>query len=59
VTGRTNEEKADTGRAPVISAPAFAGRQQELTALGRALAGPPALVLVEGEAGIGKSRLLR
>ena len=59
VTGRANEQKGDTGRVPVISAPAFAGRQQELAALGRALAGPPALVLVEGEAGIGKSRLVR
>jgi DNA-binding CsgD family transcriptional regulator/tetratricopeptide (TPR) repeat protein len=58
-TGRVNGERRDTGRVPVISAPAFAGRQQELAALGRVLAGPPALVLVEGEAGIGKSRLVR
>ncbi len=57
--GRANDEKGDTGRVPVISAPAFAGRQRELAALGRVLAGPPALVLVEGEAGIGKSRLVR
>jgi DNA-binding CsgD family transcriptional regulator len=44
---------------PVISAPAFTGRQRELAALGRAVAEPAALVLVEGEAGIGKSRLMR
>jgi len=59
VTGRTNAEKGGTGRVSVISAPAFAGRQQELAALGQVLGGPPALVLVEGEAGIGKSRLVR
>ena len=58
-TGRASEERGDAGRVPVISAPAFAGRQQELAALARALAGPPALVLVEGETGIGKSRLVR
>ena len=42
-----------------MSSPAFVGRQWELSALGRSLATPPAVVLVEGEAGIGKSRLLR
>jgi DNA-binding CsgD family transcriptional regulator/tetratricopeptide (TPR) repeat protein len=35
------------------------GRDHELAGLARALAAPPAVVLVEGEAGIGKSRLLR
>ncbi|WP_369226599.1 AAA family ATPase [Streptomyces sp. R39] len=39
--------------------PRFVGRRAELAALAAALAGPPALVLVEGEAGIGKSRLVR
>jgi DNA-binding CsgD family transcriptional regulator/tetratricopeptide (TPR) repeat protein len=34
------------------------GRGQELVSLTRALARPPAVVLIEGEAGIGKSKLL-
>jgi AAA+ ATPase superfamily predicted ATPase len=44
---------------PRISAPAFAGRHEEMAALRQALAAPPALVLVEGAARIGKSRLIR
>jgi DNA-binding CsgD family transcriptional regulator len=52
-------EGGRAGRVPAISAPAFTGRQEELAALSRALASPPAVVLVEGEAGIGKSRLVR
>lgn len=43
---------------PAISAPRFVGREREMAALVRVLATPPALILVEGEAGIGKSRLL-
>ena len=39
-------------------APAFVGRGRELAAAARALARPPALVLIEGEAGIGKTRLV-
>jgi transcriptional regulator with AAA-type ATPase domain len=35
----------------------FAGRGRELVALASALAGLPAVVLIEGEAGVGKSRL--
>lgn len=35
------------------------GRARELATLAGVLAEPPALVLVEGEAGVGKSRLLR
>jgi DNA-binding CsgD family transcriptional regulator len=42
----------------VLAAPAFVGRERELAAAARALARPPALVLIEGEAGIGKTRLL-
>jgi DNA-binding CsgD family transcriptional regulator len=38
--------------------PRFVGREQELSTLRRALA-EPAVVLVEGEAGIGKSRLVQ
>lgn len=37
---------------------AFVGREWELASVLRALAQPPAVVLIEGEAGIGKSRLL-
>src|SRR5260370_7392177 len=44
---------------PVVSSPAFGGRERELAEFTRALAAPPALVLAEGEAGIGKSRLVR
>jgi DNA-binding CsgD family transcriptional regulator/tetratricopeptide (TPR) repeat protein len=42
-----------------MSSPAFVGRERELAEFTRALAAPPALVLAEGEAGIGKSRLVR
>jgi DNA-binding CsgD family transcriptional regulator len=44
---------------PLVSAPAFVGRDRELAALTGALAQSPAVVLVEGEAGIGKSRLVQ
>ncbi|WP_206671154.1 LuxR family transcriptional regulator [Streptomyces sp. CB01881] len=36
----------------------FVGRRQELAVLVRAMVRPPGVVLVEGEAGIGKSRLV-
>src|SRR5215469_6246728 len=52
------KREADT-RAPVIGAPGFVGRERELAALSQALTSGPAVVLVEGEAGIGKSTLLR
>jgi DNA-binding CsgD family transcriptional regulator/tetratricopeptide (TPR) repeat protein len=42
-----------------IRPPAFVGRERELAALTQALGGEPAVVLVEGEAGIGKTRLVR
>ncbi|MEV0839462.1 AAA family ATPase [Actinocatenispora sera] len=45
--------------APSLFRPRFVGRRHELDALRAALAQPPAVVLVEGEAGIGKSRLVR
>ncbi len=43
---------------PPICPPDFVGRERELAVLGQALASPPAVVLIEGEAGIGKSRLV-
>jgi DNA-binding CsgD family transcriptional regulator/tetratricopeptide (TPR) repeat protein len=46
-------------RAQAIRQPGFVGRAQELAALGEALASPPTAVMVEGEAGIGKTRLIR
>ncbi|WP_167203146.1 helix-turn-helix transcriptional regulator [Kribbella shirazensis] len=45
--------------APVVGVPAFVGRGREVAALTGALAQGPAVVLVEGEAGIGKSRLVQ
>ncbi|HEX6683533.1 MAG TPA: AAA family ATPase [Candidatus Limnocylindrales bacterium] len=47
------------GALPLLSAPAFVGREHELAVLSDALTRPPFVVLLEGEAGIGKSRLLR
>ncbi|WP_198663909.1 helix-turn-helix transcriptional regulator [Jiangella endophytica] len=41
-----------------VSAPAFVGRARESAILTGALDQPPAMVLLEGEAGIGKSRLV-
>ncbi|PSK96110.1 regulatory LuxR family protein [Haloactinopolyspora alba] len=41
------------------SAPAFVGRERELAAVGDALRSAPAVVLIEGEAGIGKTALVR
>ena len=41
-----------------IRAPRFVGRGRQMAALDRALSAPPAVILVEGEAGIGKSRLI-
>lgn len=44
--------------AAAVSPPALVGRDEELARLGEVVATPPALVLIEGEAGIGKTRLL-
>lgn len=41
-----------------VSAPALVGRQEELAALADVVAHPPAVAVVEGEAGIGKTRLV-
>lgn len=41
-----------------VSAPTLVGRAQELATLAQVLARPPAVAVVEGEAGIGKTRLV-
>jgi DNA-binding CsgD family transcriptional regulator/tetratricopeptide (TPR) repeat protein len=43
----------------LVSRPRFVGRHRDLATVRDALAQSPAVVLIEGEAGIGKSRLLR
>ena len=45
--------------APAVGMFSCVGRQRELSLVVTALRRPPAIVLVEGEAGIGKSRLVR
>ncbi|WP_063762369.1 helix-turn-helix transcriptional regulator [Streptomyces sp. NRRL F-5123] len=52
-------EPDGSGAPAVVHAPEFVGRTREFAELARALAAPPAAVWIEGEAGIGKSRLLR
>lgn len=49
---------SDDGTSPTVSAPRLVGRDRELAALSGALAQPSALVLLEGEAGLGRSLLL-
>lgn len=51
--------RAAAAQAPEVRPPRFTGREAEIGRLAAALAVPPALVLVEGEAGIGKTRLVR
>ncbi|MFE4551374.1 ATP-binding protein [Streptomyces sp. NPDC056785] len=51
--------RRDDGRLPALSAPRFVGRDRELDTLGSALERTPVVVLIDGEAGIGKTRLLR
>lgn len=45
-------------RTPAVAAPAFVGRAADLTELTGKLAGESAVVIIEGEAGIGKTRLI-
>jgi DNA-binding CsgD family transcriptional regulator/tetratricopeptide (TPR) repeat protein len=52
-------ERENATRPATIQPPAFIGRERELAALTQALEGEPAVVLVEGEAGIGKTRLAK
>ncbi|MER5470773.1 AAA family ATPase [Streptomyces sp. NPDC002685] len=44
---------------PAIASPVLVEREGELAALRGALSDPPVVVLIEGEAGIGKSRLVQ
>ena len=41
-----------------VSSPVLLARTAELDALGRAIANPPAVAVIEGEAGVGKTRLV-
>ncbi|MBE1876667.1 ATP-binding protein [Myceligenerans pegani] len=50
---------ADHGVPPTVSTPEFVGRDRDMEALRDAASRHPAIVLIEGEAGIGKSRLLQ
>jgi predicted ATPase len=47
------------GQPAQLHAPQFTGRERELAAIVEAFGGPAAVVFVEGEAGIGKTRLVR
>jgi DNA-binding CsgD family transcriptional regulator/tetratricopeptide (TPR) repeat protein len=58
MTERAVAVRHGSGRARAAPSARFIGREYELADLRRVLAEPPAVVLIEGEAGIGKSRLL-
>jgi DNA-binding NarL/FixJ family response regulator len=49
--------RVDTGGSPVTT-PRFVGREAEREVLAAVVGAPPSVVVVEGEAGIGKTRLL-
>lgn len=59
MTELTTAEREIAGGVAGIGLPAFIGREPEMAALAEALSDGAAVVLIEGEAGIGKSRLLR
>lgn len=61
-TGSLNAMRASQERPPrtaTLSSPTLIGRDDELALLREATSIPPAVVLVDGEAGVGKSRLVR
>lgn len=58
MTGRPSPGASLRGPAVAATASVFVGRDNERDAVVRALADPLALVLIEGEPGIGKTRLL-
>ncbi|MGW9116861.1 AAA family ATPase [Streptomyces sp. NPDC055663] len=57
--GRMSTSDSDTRNLPAIASPGLVGRERELAALKAALSDPPVVVLIEGEAGIGKSLLVQ
>ena len=57
--GRGDSASRGPHRGRQLSSPALIGRERDLRVLSEAARAPPALILVEGEAGIGKSRLVR
>ena len=59
MAGKAFTQVSPPSRRQVIRGPEFMGRERELAALSEVLAAPSAVVLVEGEAGIGKTRLVR
>jgi ATP/maltotriose-dependent transcriptional regulator MalT len=56
--GEHGHRRAPQPAAPPLSSPRLVGRTDELDLLLHALRRPPALVVIEGEAGVGKTRLL-
>lgn len=56
--GVTGAGVPGAGDLPVLAGPGFVGRSGELTRLIQVLAGQPRVVLISGESGIGKTRLL-
>lgn len=54
----TTAAETGDGDAPDVHAPGFVGRAAEIATLARAMEEHPSVVLVEGEAGIGKTRLV-
>ena len=59
MTSRVATECEVAAHPPQVCAPGFVGRGGELAALSQAVADGPTVMLVEGEAGIGKTRLIQ
>ncbi len=58
MSAQTVTRRAAAAHAPQVRPPRFTGRDAESRRITDALAAPSALVLVEGEAGVGKTRLV-